>query len=202
MAKTQPKHKHKKNPGSICIIAGRWRGRRLIVGNSEGLRPSPARLRETLFNWLAPHIAHSQVWDLFAGSGALGIEARSRGATRVQLIEKNPATCSQLQKQLQILNDPALTLQQSDALHWLTQQNQAADILFLDPPFAENLLPAIIEQINRHQLINPNGWIYIESAQTETDPQTYSPAHWHLHRQQQSKQVRSQLYQVQTEQSG
>lgn len=196
MAKLKAKSKQVKNMGAVRIIAGRWRGRRLLVGDSEGLRPSPARLRETLFNWLAPYIAGSHCWDLFAGSGALGIEACSRGAASVLLLEKAPQVAKQLQAQLQMLDDPALQLQQVDALLWLAQPRQAVDLVFLDPPFAQDLLCSVCALLDRQQAIKPGGWVYTESPLNAPDPLVFYPKHWRLHREQHAGQVRGQLLQV------
>ncbi len=192
----KPKAKAQKNTGAVRIIAGRWRGRKLLVSDSQGLRPSPARLRETLFNWLSPYLAGSHCWDLFAGSGALGIEAYSRGAASVQLVEKNQATAQILAQQITLLGAEGLHIQQGDAQQWLAKQPQAVDIIFLDPPFGQNLLAPVCQSIAEQNLIKPGGWIYTETPSHEPEPNGFYPGNWQLHREKQAGQVRAQLLRV------
>ncbi len=127
--------------GHVRVIGGRWRGRKLAIIDSPGLRPSPDRLRETLFNWLAPTLPGAHVLDLFAGSGALGAEAASRGAASVTLVERDPAVASRLRENLAPLLEPddQVTVLQSDWAEVLQDGRPPADIVFVDPPFAENL---------------------------------------------------------------
>lgn len=124
-------------PGRVRLIAGRWRGRRLPVASAPGLRPTPDRLRETLFNWLAPVIEGARCLDLFAGTGALGLEALSRGAAEVVLVEQAPPAAAALEAALEALEaGPAARLVRADALDWLEAAAPPPfDVVFVDPPF-------------------------------------------------------------------
>ncbi len=133
-----------KKPGTVRIIAGRWRGRRLPVPDLPGLRPTGDRGRETLFNWLAPGIRGARCADLFAGTGALGFEAASRGAASVVLVEKAGVAFRSLRENLDLLlagdGDRDVTIVKSDALVWLQScQADSLDLAFVDPPFDSEL---------------------------------------------------------------
>ncbi|HTA64280.1 MAG TPA: 16S rRNA (guanine(966)-N(2))-methyltransferase RsmD, partial [Xanthomonadaceae bacterium] len=130
--------------GSVRIIGGRWRGSKLPVADAAGLRPSADRVRETVFNWLQPRIVGARVLDLFAGTGALGLEAASRGAARVVLVEKDAVLASTLRANAERLAraDAAKTVEVvcDDALRWLSRSPDARfDLVFVDPPFAAGL---------------------------------------------------------------
>jgi 16S rRNA (guanine966-N2)-methyltransferase len=122
-------------PGQIRVIAGRWRGRRLPVADADGLRPTGDRVRETLFNWLAPRIEGARCLDLFAGTGALGIEALSRGATEAWFIERDAAVAAQLTVSLMRLGAEQSHVVSMDAHRFLARPAQPFDVVFLDPPF-------------------------------------------------------------------
>ncbi len=127
---------NRKRQGSVRIIGGKWRGRRLPVRDLPGLRPSGDRSRETLFNWLQASVEGAVCVDLFAGSGALGLEAASRGAAEVVLVEKLRAAVSDLRAVLLALKADQVTVIESDALQWLGScPPQSVDIAFIDPPF-------------------------------------------------------------------
>lgn len=147
----------------IRIIGGLYRGKKLHFPNVEGLRPTPDRVRETLFNWLMNDIKGSCCLDAFAGSGALGLEAFSRGANRVVLIEQSNIAFSQLQKNISHFHSPSLVLKKTDTLLYLQQTKEQFDIIFLDPPFAKNFIPQCIEHIIQHNVLKPRGFVYIES---------------------------------------
>jgi 16S rRNA (guanine966-N2)-methyltransferase len=131
----------KSRPGRLRIVAGKWRSRLLPVVDVPGLRPTSARIRETLFNWLAPNIEGSRCLDLFAGTGALGLEALSRGARSVVFVEQSPVACKSLRNCMRLLDATGGLLVQADARKYLaTADLPQFDIVFLDPPFADNLM--------------------------------------------------------------
>ena len=152
----------------VRIISGKWRSRRLAVLDVPGLRPSGDRLRETLFNWLQAELAGATCLDLFAGSGALGFEAASRGAARVLMLENNQQAVAQLQKNIQTLKAENITVMQVNTLTWLDQPAaQAFDIIFLDPPFSNNWQHLVLQKLLTNKLLKPGGIIYVESAHSD-----------------------------------
>jgi len=177
--------------GKVRIIGGRWRGTRLSVSDRPGLRPTADRVRETLFNWLAPALPGARVLDLFAGTGALGIEAVSRGAAHAVLVERDPAAAQALRDTgAKLRGGDALAVVQSDALAWLHAQPDAAfDIAFVDPPFDANLwggvLPLLASKLAEH------GWLYVE-APVDAAPERLPG--WIVHREGQTREVRYALY--------
>jgi len=153
-----------KNKG-IRIIAGQWRGRRLPVLDLPGLRPTGDRAKETLFNWLQADIRGSRCLDLFAGSGALGFEAASRGASKVLLLEKQVQAARLLQQNIELLAADNLQIEQVDTLVWLAQEQTGSfDIVFLDPPFASAWQAAVLQKIAGNQLVQSGSLVYVESA--------------------------------------
>jgi 16S rRNA (guanine966-N2)-methyltransferase len=170
----------KRTAGQVRIIGGTLRGRRIDVPDAPGLRPTPDRIRETLFNWLAPHIAGARVLDLFAGSGALGLEAASRGAASVTLVEQHRLALAALRELLQRLALPQVQLLPGDALDFLARDGSQYDLILLDPPFASDLLPAAIAAIVRHQRLAPGGFCYVE--QPRSMPMPALPEGWTAHR--------------------
>lgn len=181
-------------PGQVRIIGGRWRGRKLVVLTEQSLRPTSHRLRETLFNWLTPILPGASVLDCFAGSGALGIEALSRGACYLRLLERNPLVAQQLGQVLQQLNSHAATLLTVNSLSYLAQPaDRCFDIIFLDPPFYQALPQALFIQLERYHWLTEKAWIYLE---TEADwLPNQLPNHWRLHREKISSRVAYRLYQ-------
>jgi 16S rRNA (guanine966-N2)-methyltransferase len=175
-------------PGRLRLIGGRWRGRRLPIPDQPGLRPSPDRVRETLFNWLAPVLPGARCLDLFAGSGALGLEAASRGASRVVLIERNDQVARQLRANCQTLDAHNVEVVQADALTWLAGTPQPFDLLFLDPPFAEGLLAPACRRLAERGWLAPGARVYLESADRTGFPPL--PASWELIRERTAGQVR------------
>ncbi|MEE8494864.1 MAG: 16S rRNA (guanine(966)-N(2))-methyltransferase RsmD [Xanthomonadales bacterium] len=158
-----------KRLGSVRIIGGEWRGRRLPVRDLPGLRPSGDRSRETLFNWLQAHIRGAVCVDLFAGSGALGLEAASRGAAEVILVEKLSMAARELRKVLLALKADQVTVVEADALHWLHScPAQSVDIAFVDPPFGLHLDARALELIHSRDCIRTGGFIYLETARDAT----------------------------------
>ncbi|MBO9722506.1 16S rRNA (guanine(966)-N(2))-methyltransferase RsmD [Xanthomonas phaseoli] len=176
--------------GQVRIVGGRWRNTRLAVPGLPGLRPSSDRVRETVFNWLMPRLPGARVLDLFAGSGALGLEAVSRGAAHATLIERDPGLVQRLREHVARL-DAATQVQvlQEDALRWLERAPAAlADIVFVDPPFAADLWPAVLERLPAH--VAADGWLYLEAPADAP----LLPAGWHLHREGATREVRYALY--------
>lgn len=153
-----------KSPGFIRIISGKWRGRKLPVINSEGLRPTTDRTKETLFNWLMQDVANAVCLDMFAGSGSLGLEALSRHAQQVTLVEKQKDIAGSLRNIRKLLNADEQVLQiiNQDALSWLSTCTQKFDIVFIDPPFKKNLLQPVVEALLEKNLLQDNALIYIE----------------------------------------
>lgn len=178
---------------SVQVIGGRWRGRRIHFPDGEGLRPTPARLRETLFNWLAAGLRDARVLDLFAGSGVLAIEALSRGARAAVLVDASPAACAQLDREIATLCDVEATVIRADALAFLARHNGTPfDVVFLDPPYRRDLLAPTMRALETRGLLAPRALIYVEA---ESAPGYDSvPGNWRLHRRQESGQVCSSLY--------
>lgn len=165
--------RQKQKPGNVRIIAGQWRGRKLPVADTDGLRPTTDRNKETLFNWLMGHLNHARCLDVFAGSGGLGFEALSRYAKHCTFIEYDRAVAEQLTQNTRILEADAKVIQ-GEALKTLPTLNDAFDIIFIDPPFNKNLAIPAIQKILQHNLIKPDGLIYVEREITapalDTDP--------------------------------
>lgn len=156
--------------GKIRIIGGRWRGRRLAVPpDYEGLRPTGDRARETLFNWLQPRIIGAGCLDLFAGTGALGLEAASRGASRVVMIERDGDLVARLRQAVGDWPDSeVLDIVQADALDWLSRAGERFDVVFLDPPFGQGLRQAALDGLIAADRLNPGALVYIEQGVDET----------------------------------
>lgn len=179
-------------PGAVRIIGGHLRGSKLAVADSAGLRPTPDRVRETLFNWLQPVIAGAHCLDLFAGSGALGIEALSRGAAGATFVERDPVLAAALRDNLARLRQDAARVDCADALELLaTAPAHACDLVFIDPPFAADLWTAVADRLERSAWLAPQAWIYVESP---ADAQLSLPARWLPHRESRAGQVRHALY--------
>ncbi|MFP5441888.1 MAG: 16S rRNA (guanine(966)-N(2))-methyltransferase RsmD [Gammaproteobacteria bacterium] len=191
---------HRRPPAeqnSVQVIGGRWRGRRIRFPDGEGLRPTPSRLRETLFNWLAPTLRDSRVLDLFAGSGVLAIEALSRGAREAVLVDASPAACAQLDRELAALGDAEAVVVRADALAFLARHSGGPfNLVFLDPPYHRGLLAPAMQALEARGLLAAGAMIYVESEMTPG--YDIVPPNWRLHRRQESGQVCSSLYQRET----
>ncbi|HXD84269.1 MAG TPA: 16S rRNA (guanine(966)-N(2))-methyltransferase RsmD [Rudaea sp.] len=177
-------------PGKLRIIGGTLRGSRIAVPDFPGLRPTPDRVRETLFNWLAPVIDGAQCLDLFAGTGALGIEALSRGAAQVDFVESDAKLATLLRENLARLKQDA-RVHLADALHFAAQDNGRYDIVFLDPPFAADAWTPIAQALEMHECLAAAAWIYVESAVSATFE---LPPNWEPHREGRAGDVRYALY--------
>ena len=155
----------KKPSGSVRIIGGKWRGTRLPVADLPGLRPSGDRSRETLFNWLQMQIRGSHCADLFAGSGVLGLEAASRGAVAVTLVEKSRQAAAQIRESLERLGAEHVALLETDAIGWLDSCTpQSLDIVFVDPPFGSGLEQRALELLTAGDCVSNGGLVYVETA--------------------------------------
>lgn len=178
----------------LRIIAGKWRGRRIGFVAEPGLRPTPERVRETLFNWLQPVIAGSRCLDLFCGSGALGIEALSRGAAALTLIDSSATVIREIRANLERLGkNGAATLIRADACNWLLNtREQGYDVVFLDPPFSSSLATRCLQLLDRSALLAPGARVYLECAIDETAP-IPGPG-WVLHRERFAGNVAYRLF--------
>lgn len=164
-------------PGKVRIIAGTWRGRRLPVADVPGLRPTPDRVRETLFNWLAPLIAGSRCLDLFAGTGALGLEAASRGAAHVSLVERDPRALAVLRANVGLLAaGDTVQVVAADALAWLRSPPSAPfDLVFLDPPYDAGLLAPALAALLAGGWLTSSAWLYLEWPRGAAAPLAATP---------------------------
>jgi len=175
----------------LRIIGGNWRGRRLRFPPSPEIRPTPDRVRETLFNWLGARVAGARCLDLFAGSGALGLEALSRGATHVTFVERDGPAARELNLRLVewgAASSGTANVERSDALRFLARPaQQPFDIVFLDPPFAGGLLSQAAEGLERGAWLAPGAWIYVECAARDGLPAL--PPAWSLLKAKQAGEV-------------
>ncbi len=185
--------------GSIRIIAGKHRGRKLPVLMAEGLRPTTDRVKETVFNWLVPYIQDSRCLDCFAGSGGLGFEASSRGAKSVTFLEFNKAAAEQLKQNQQLLKITDVNIIHTDALSFLKtfdqEKNQPFDLVFLDPPFRKQFVAKSAELLNQGWLAE-NAIIYVEmeSEHNVKAGDEQLPTNWQLLKEKIAGQVAYRLY--------
>ncbi len=178
----------KKGGGNqLRIIGGEWRGRKLSFPDVEGLRPTTDRVRETVFNWLQPVIHGARCLDLFAGSGALGLEALSRGAAAVSFVDTDRRAVQSLKDNLSLLKDEHGSVVQADALSFLRGEPQPFDIVFLDPPFRKALLQPCLELLCNGGWLSESARLYIEVEQELGEPQL--PPGWEMVRRKQAGQV-------------
>jgi len=193
MRKPQKKTKQTVS-GQVRVIGGEWRGRKLPVPNAEGLRPTPDRVRETLFNWLQFTLAGKNCLDAFTGSGALAVEALSRGAGKVTALERDIKVTKQLSGILASLAGERLTLVNTDTLSWLEQQPvQAFDVVFLDPPFSLPLLEPACHLLEEKGWLAEGALIYVEQAKHQMRLITF-PENWVLQKDKQVGDVHFSLY--------
>jgi len=183
--------------GIIRIIGGKWRSRQIKVIAHPGLRPTPDRVRETVFNWLTGRIQNARCLDLFAGSGALGFEALSRGAKSVTFVEKYVSVVKAIHQSaasLEALNACEIVL--GDGLRWLRQHFhlEAFDVIFLDPPFAADLLPKCFTLLSEGGFVKPNTLIYIEAPKPLTAKKL--PDSWQILKQSTAGEVVFHLVEV------
>ena len=158
-------------PGRLRIVAGKWRGRLLQIIDESELRPTPVRIRETLFNWLSPITEGARCLDLFAGTGALGIEALSRGAAQVVFIEKSVTLVEAIRKNLIKLEAVNAQVYQRDALDYLCKADpQPFDIVFLDPPFDTDLIADLCKLLRNNNWLANSAIIYFEQGKDHVKP--------------------------------
>jgi len=173
--------------GQLRIIGGTWRGRKIDFATEPGVRPTPDRIRETLFNWLQASIGGARCLDLFSGSGALGFEALSRGAAEVVMVDQSSTVTKQLLANASLLKANNAQIIQSNADRYLQRPPQPFDIVFLDPPFESQALEQYCAQLASLQWLAPHALIYMEREKgTPTPP---LPDGWQLHREKQTGKV-------------
>jgi 16S rRNA (guanine966-N2)-methyltransferase len=158
-------------PGRVRIVAGKWRGRFLPVDDAPGLRPTSERIRETLFNWLAPVIEGTHCLDLFAGTGVLGLEALSRGAATATFVERSPKVAATLKRSIATLGADDAMLHVGDALAWLGQAPpRRYDVVFLDPPYSLESLPDLCRLLAEKKWLAAGAGIYMEHDRKVSRP--------------------------------
>ena len=179
----------------IRIIGGEWRSRQIEFYDAPGLRPTPNRIRETLFNWLQNDIPGSRCLDLYAGSGALGFEAASRGAKAIVQVEQNSQACRALHDNAVKLNSGQIKLVQSDVFRFLAENNAGAfDIVFLDPPFGQNLAAQTCHWLEDKGLLTDRAKIYVEAESGKSFLENM-PANWQLSKSKTAGEVAYRLFQ-------
>lgn len=172
-------------PNRLRIIGGRWRGSRIAFPPLAAIRPSPDRVRETLFNWLQQPIVGARCLDLFAGSGALGLEALSRGAAHVTFVDREPQIGRHLAQTLERLGSRDASVVVEDAQRFLLRPPQPFDIVFLDPPFGSDVLEQVGSRLQGW--LKPGAYIYVECPADRS--LAMLPAHWVVHRTKRAGQV-------------
>ena len=173
--------------GQLRIIGGSWRGRKIDFATEPGVRPTPDRIRETLFNWLQTQISGARCLDLFSGSGALGFEALSRGASEVVMTDQSSAVTKQLRVNAELLKTDDAQIEQCNADNYLQRAAQPFDIVFLDPPFESDALACYCAQLESNGWLAPRAHIYMERAKGSPAPPL--PASWQWHREKQTGNV-------------
>ena len=177
---------NRKAPNQIRIIGGLWRSRIIEFPDSTGLRPTPDRVRETVFNWLGQHLNEKMCLDLFAGSGALGFEALSRGAAEVVMVEQSSIVARQLKENAQLLGANNATVVNADALQYLRGTARPFDVVFLDPPFNQGILDRALASLT--PWLAPDAKVYAESELSfEPSPD------WKILKQSRAGQVKFQI---------
>lgn len=175
---------------SVRIIGGKWRGRKISFASSVAIRPTPDRVRETLFNWLSYPVTGARALELYGGSGVLSFEALSRGAVTADLVELDRDTTRAVERTKDLLDASGLRVHQAEALAWLARNQGPWDIAFVDPPFGTDLLAPITLLADR---LTPGGFAYVESpAQLEPDN---LPGEYRVHRQKRAGSVHFALLQ-------
>ncbi len=182
----------KPRPGRLRIVAGNWRSRLLEIEDAPGLRPTSERIRETLFNWLAPQLADARCLDLFAGSGALGLEALSRGAASCVFVENSARVVAALRKNIAALDAGGADVHEIGAIEYLNAiDNVDFDLVFLDPPFATDMHADLCRLLVERSLLAEGARIYIEEGRST--PATVLPEGWQILRTKNAGNVRYSL---------
>ena len=197
MAKNRRSASKRGQPGRLRIVAGNWRSRRLDIAAVPGLRPTPERIRETLFNWLAPNIIGAHCLDLFAGTGALGLEALSRGAASAVFVEKSALAAAALRRGIEMLGAENAVVFEQDAFDYLREAHDGPfDIVFLDPPFRDNALAELCRLLAGSSLLAPGALVYLEDDRARIEPEL--PPGWRTLRARHAGQVRFSLLETNT----
>ena len=179
MTKRNAKAGKKSQPGRLRIVAGKWRSRLLRIADVPGLRPTSERIRETLFNWLTPHLAGARCLDLCAGTGALGLEALSRGAAETVFVEKSRTAAKVLCENIATLECEAATVHETDAVEFLQRRDaKKFDIVFLDPPFAADMLGDLCRLLAETSVLTSDARIYLE--EDRASPEVSLPDGWQV----------------------
>lgn len=193
--KRPAKQPSRASSGELRIIGGDWRSRKLRFPDAGGVRPTPARTRETLFNWLSFHLAGSRCLDLFAGSGVLGLEALSRGAVEVTFVDHTSALTQALRDNLRLLECRRGRVETQSVERFLaTPPAQPFDIVFMDPPFRQGWLDSLYPALAGDGWLHTGSWVYVEHESDGVVPA--APTHWQLHRQKSAGQVSYNLFRV------
>jgi 16S rRNA (guanine966-N2)-methyltransferase len=182
--------------GRLRIVAGMWRSRVLEIADVPGLRPTPERVRETLFNWLTPRIVGARCLDLFAGSGVLGLEALSRGAREAVFVEKSAVAAATLRRNIESLDAGGATLSVGDAFAFLGGSHAPFDVVFLDPPFADDVVEELCRLLAVRGVLAPGARVYLEQERTRELPRL--PSGWVVSRDKTAGNVRYALATVAT----
>jgi len=181
----------RKQSHQLRIIAGKWRSRKVPVLELAEIRPTPDRVRETLFNWLSAVIGDANCLDLFAGSGALSFEALSRGAKHVVMVDKSPMVIASLRATAQELGADNITFYQGHAPEKIILPKEPFDIIFLDPPFNQNLINVSCEWLIKNKLIHEKTYVYIE-MEKENETLNILP-YWHVLKEGKTKHIKYYL---------
>ncbi len=193
MRRSASSRAHATETGQVRIIAGRYRGRKLGFRAVDGLRPSGDRVRETLFNWLQPSLPGARCLDMFAGSGALGFECASRGASQVDMYESAALAAADLVRNRDTLQAECVVIHRKDVLQ-VQWQVAPYDVIFVDPPFDRHIHHRAVEMIDRERLVAPGSQVYLEWRKKDGQPDV--PAHWVMHRDQVAGDVAFAVFRV------
>lgn len=156
----------------VRIVGGKWRSRLLEVASVPGLRPTPDRVRETVFNWLGQDLTGMAVLDLFAGTGAMGFEAASRGASKVTMVEQSSAACAALQQAVKTLQAEGVEIVRGDAVKFAATTSAGFDVIFLDPPYNKGLIERVEPLLAG--MLTPGGWLYVEAERPMSELGPYN----------------------------
>jgi len=183
-----------KGSNQLRIIGGEWRGRKLRFPDAPNLRPTPDRVRETVFNWLAPIIHGARCLDLFAGSGALGLEALSRGAAFTTFVDNHKKVTQALENHIELLsaNDKAEVLQM-DGVKFLNTEAKVYDVVFLDPPYQLNFMEKVVPLLEENNCLSDNAMLYLEIEKRQSLPEL--PENWKMLKEKTAGEVSYFLFQ-------
>jgi len=190
--RTSARSHSRAKPGSIRIISGKHRGRKLPVLLAEGLRPTADRVKETLFNWLMQDVSGARVLDMFAGAGSLGFEAISRNAAFVMMLENNRKSALQLEQNIELLTaKDCAEIRFADAFEEIKKISDGYDIVFIDPPFHQGLVKRALDSIIENKILKADALVYIES---EASLEESNPSNLHKIKENTTQQVNYRLY--------